>query len=334
MARLPLVLTALFYCSFSRLHTPGRVIFWDQIVPLLSESSSSEESDLLKRMTTPTKPQPLFARLVAKIGQTLDCRRIVWRHRGDNPLPLYQGVVPVETLEGWLTLYWDLADMQAFAPYRKQAATDTGVATTDGASQLSLQDAFVAALAQAKHDTFRLRLATADDVPVIDRLVLGLAEFEGEPESYKLSKEQLKHDGFADRPMYYCILMDDKAKEDYSCAMALCYVACDLSGGRFLYLEDLFVEEAYRGKGGGKLVMSTLALVAQSLQCTKAVWVCSIPLFFSLSSPALSSLPFCVLTLAFLSLSLHLYLPHTLSHVLPSSAPSFSLPASLLLCLS
>ena len=170
--------------------------------------------------------------------------------------------------------------MQAYAPYNRNKELN-------GVAQLSSQQAFVSALEQAKHEQFRLRLATEDDIDILDRLILGLADFEGEPESYILSKQQLKQDGFAGRPLYYCILMDDiggaststssvssssSTSTPYTCAMAFCYVACDLSGGRFLYLEDLFVEKEYRGKGGGKLVMSTLALVAQSLNCTKAVW--------------------------------------------------------------
>ena len=238
----------------------GRVVFWDQVVPIsdkpTEESGESKDKFAVDR---------LFARLVTKIGQALQCRRMVWRHRG--AVPTY-GSVPAETLQGWLTLYWDLADMQAYAPYHNKPKNTT---SSSNGVKLSLQQAFVAALVQGKHETFRLRLATGDDVKVIDRLVMGLAQFEGEPESYILSKQQLQQDGFLGRSLYYCILVDDIAKE-YTCAMALCYVACDLSGGRFLYLEDLFVEEPYRGKGCGKLVMSTLALVAQSLQCTKAVW--------------------------------------------------------------
>lgn len=245
------------------LHKPGRVIFWDQALRLATKSLNTptdDDSNNADKLAT----ERLWVRLVTRIGQALSCSRIVWRHEGT--VPVY-GAVPAETLEGWLTLHWDLAAMQAFAPF--DATTSNGV-------RLSFQQAFVSALEQGKHNQFRLRLASAADIDIIDRLVRGLAEFEHEPESYKLSKEQLKLDGFAGRPLYYCILMDDVATEEsstpYTFAMAFCYVGCDLSGGRFLYLEDLFVEKEYRGKGGGKLVMTTLALVAQSLHCTKAKW--------------------------------------------------------------
>jgi GNAT superfamily N-acetyltransferase len=45
-----------------------------------------------------------------------------------------------------------------------------------------------------------------------------------------------------------------------------------LGEGRFLYLEDLFLEVEYRQRGGGNLVMQTLAQICQSLQCTHLYW--------------------------------------------------------------
>jgi hypothetical protein len=38
----------------------------------------------------------------------------------------------------------------------------------------------------------------------------------------------------------------------------------------FVYLEDL-IEEKYRGKGGGSLVMRLLAMLGQTLNCEKPV---------------------------------------------------------------
>lgn len=240
-----------FYFAYSTWE--GRVIFWD----------FTDES--------PDATAPLWSRLLARIGVALHCRRLVWTHR--DALPWY-GPVPPETLDGWLTLHWKLPAMQAYSLYKDESNVSDGLPS-------SSKEAFSKALQQATHERFRLRLATEADIDIIDRLVMGLAEFENEPESYILSKEQLLHDGFgSDHPMYYCILVDDMANNGdddsddapYTCAMAFCYVGYHLTEGRFLYLEDLFFEKPYRGKGGGKLVMSTLALVAQSLQCTKAVW--------------------------------------------------------------
>ena len=60
--------------------------------------------------------------------------------------------------------------------------------------------------------------------------------------------------------------------ETCSCGMALCFVGYTLGQGRFLYLEALFIEEPYRGKGAGSLIMRALALAALSLGCVRLVW--------------------------------------------------------------
>ena len=54
--------------------------------------------------------------------------------------------------------------------------------------------------------------------------------------------------------------------------MAFLYFGYDVDTGRFLYLEDLFVEENMRGKGCGSLVMAALALIAKGAGCIGFVW--------------------------------------------------------------
>ena len=46
----------------------------------------------------------------------------------------------------------------------------------------------------------------------------------------------------------------------------------DSGGGRFLYLEDLFLEVDYRQNGGGNLLMKTLARISLALGCNRLVW--------------------------------------------------------------
>jgi GNAT superfamily N-acetyltransferase len=52
--------------------------------------------------------------------------------------------------------------------------------------------------------------------------------------------------------------------------MAFFYFRYDVEKGRFLYLEDLYIEKRYRGNGRGTLVMATLA----SIQRTSGAPVC------------------------------------------------------------
>ena len=155
---------------------------------------------------------------------------------------------------------------------------------------------------QQQHPTsFRLRLATADDLEAMGRLVQGLADFEKEPDAVHVTLDHYRVDGFHDtistenddddnddgdddarttaNPLFYCLLLDttlddddDGDTSDYTCGMAFCYLGCTLKAGRFWYLEDLFIEESYRGKGAGTFIMQTLASIGLSLDCARLVW--------------------------------------------------------------
>jgi GNAT superfamily N-acetyltransferase len=130
---------------------------------------------------------------------------------------------------------------------------------------------------------WRLRLAKVDDVNSILRLVRGLAIYEKEPDAVHMTAEQLTLDGFStDNPLFHCLLLDyhGPEKDDDSilntgvrtCGMAFFYFGHRLDEGRFLYLEDLFIEEDCRKFGGGKLAMQALGRISQIVQCNRMVW--------------------------------------------------------------
>jgi GNAT superfamily N-acetyltransferase len=122
----------------------------------------------------------------------------------------------------------------------------------------------------------KLRLAGPEDVDAMARLVQGLAVFEKEPDAVHVTTKDYLLDGLeSDEPLFYCLLVDDVngvGKKSTSCGIGLFYFGYILGEGRFLYLEDLFIEEAHRGKGGGKAIMESLAQVALALDCSKFTW--------------------------------------------------------------
>jgi GNAT superfamily N-acetyltransferase len=122
---------------------------------------------------------------------------------------------------------------------------------------------------------FRLRLAQPSDVETVAQLVRALADYVKEPDAVLLTAEDYKHDGFSDDPLYYCLIVDHVGEDNsttHACGYAISFFGYELGKGRFLYLEDLFLEVDYRQGGGGSLVMSTLALICQSLQCSHLYW--------------------------------------------------------------
>lgn len=103
--------------------------------------------------------------------------------------------------------------------------------------------------------TVNLRLAEAEDTDTIAGLVQGLAIYEKEPDAVNVTAEDYFIDGYnSEEPLFYCILADvttmdeSGAETTTTAAMGLFYFGHDLLDGPFLYLEDLYCEEAYRKK--------------------------------------------------------------------------------------
>jgi GNAT superfamily N-acetyltransferase len=114
-----------------------------------------------------------------------------------------------------------------------------------------------------------LFLAGREHVPDILRLIRELAEYEKEPHAVKITEETLIRDGFSDSPVFHVVL----ARVDgHVVGMAFCYHAYSTWEGRVLYLEDLYVSPAQRGRGVGTLLLNCLAKAAFLSDCARLVW--------------------------------------------------------------
>jgi GNAT superfamily N-acetyltransferase len=115
-----------------------------------------------------------------------------------------------------------------------------------------------------------LRSATRDDVPVILRFIRGLAEYERLAHECVATEERLVRTLFGDRPAAEVRLafMDDTPVgfalffHNYSTFLAQPGV----------YLEDLYVEPAWRGHGVGRALLASLAALAVERQCGRLEW--------------------------------------------------------------
>jgi GNAT superfamily N-acetyltransferase len=117
----------------------------------------------------------------------------------------------------------------------------------------------------------------SEDAKNIARLVQGLAIYEKEPDAVNCTLDDYILDGGGKEPLFYCLLLDYYEKDSadasrHTCGMAFMYFGYVLSQGRFLYLEDLFLEEAYRKQGGGTLILQTLAEIGLHLDCSQFYW--------------------------------------------------------------
>lgn len=119
----------------------------------------------------------------------------------------------------------------------------------------------------------KLHLATEANLEDMERLVDGLAVYDKEVGVIHVNQDHYRIDGFTatSEPMFHCLLLEDQADRKI-CGMAVFYFGYDIEKGRFLYLEDLYIDETYRQRGYGTQCMATLASVASSLGCGGFVW--------------------------------------------------------------
>jgi GNAT superfamily N-acetyltransferase len=115
-----------------------------------------------------------------------------------------------------------------------------------------------------------LRLATRDDVPLILALIRELAEYEREPDAVQTDEAMLAANLFGDAPGAEVVIAD---VDGQPAGFALFFHNFSTwLGRRGLYLEDLFVRPAYRGRGVGQVLMAYLAKLAVERGCGRFEW--------------------------------------------------------------
>ena len=115
-------------------------------------------------------------------------------------------------------------------------------------------------MARAVTPTITIRFATADDVPLLLRLIRALAVFEKSPDAVVATEDDLRRHGFGPMPQFEAILA---FLDGEPAGVALFHSRFSTWIGRpGLYLEDLYVTEAARGQGVGRRLMARLAAIA------------------------------------------------------------------------
>jgi len=116
----------------------------------------------------------------------------------------------------------------------------------------------------------RIVSATAADVPLILRFIRKLAEYEKLSHQVSASEELLKETLFGERPAAEVVLGYFSGEP---VGFAVFFHNFSTFVGRpGLYLEDLFVDPAHRGKGIGKALLVHLAKLAVERGCGRFEW--------------------------------------------------------------
>ena len=116
-----------------------------------------------------------------------------------------------------------------------------------------------------------IRPGLEDDIPVILALIRALAEYEkARPEEAPVDQAVLRESLFGARPAAEVLLAE---VEGETAGLALFFHNFSTwQGRRGLYLEDLFVRPAMRGRGAGKALLCELARIAMERGCARMEW--------------------------------------------------------------
>jgi GNAT superfamily N-acetyltransferase len=116
----------------------------------------------------------------------------------------------------------------------------------------------------------QIRSATPEDIPQILAFIREFAEYERAPEQAIAKGEDLMRDGWGKEPKFRVVIAEWQGTP---AGFALFfYNYSTWQGQPGLYLEDLFVRPAFRGKGVGKALLLHLAQIAVRENCGRFQW--------------------------------------------------------------
>ena len=116
-----------------------------------------------------------------------------------------------------------------------------------------------------------IRPATPEDTATICRLIRDLAQYERLVHEVRLKESEIREHLFGSRPIAEVLLAEEAERV---VGFALFFHNYSTFWGKpGIYLEDLFVEPEYRGKGHGKALLAALARLALERGCCKLNWI-------------------------------------------------------------
>jgi GNAT superfamily N-acetyltransferase len=118
-----------------------------------------------------------------------------------------------------------------------------------------------------------IRRAVKEDCPRLLQLIQELADYEKAPNEVTVSLAHFEECGFGTKPVWWafcaCTMVDGK---EVIQGFALYYIRYSTWKGQAMYLEDIIVTEAMRGKKLGKLLLDRLIEEAKEKNYPRIVW--------------------------------------------------------------
>lgn len=115
----------------------------------------------------------------------------------------------------------------------------------------------------------QIRRAVKEDCPRLLQLINELALYEKAPQEVTVTLEHFQESGFGKNPVWWAFVAEE---DGIILGFALYYIRYSTWKGQRMYLEDILVTEAARGKGIGKLLMDQLIIEAKEKNFKGIVW--------------------------------------------------------------
>lgn len=119
-----------------------------------------------------------------------------------------------------------------------------------------------------------IRPAIKEDCPRLLELVRELADFEKAPEEVTVTLNHFAESGFGPNPVWWalCATTSNENGQETIQGFALYYIRYSTWKGQRMYLEDILVTQAMRGKGIGNRLMEALIEEARSKKLNGIAW--------------------------------------------------------------
>jgi GNAT superfamily N-acetyltransferase len=117
--------------------------------------------------------------------------------------------------------------------------------------------------------TFRIEQATERDVPLILKLIKGLAEYEKLAQAVVATETTLRESLFEKRAAEVVIGYADEEPAGFALFFQTFSTFLGVPG---MYLEDIFVEPRWRGHGFGRALLAHLAAIATERGYGRVEW--------------------------------------------------------------